>query len=197
MQTPPSGRRGLNLRQRRFVEEYQVDLNGAQAAIRAGYAKASAARQASGLLRRPDVAAAIRAGARAKTDALAITAERVLEEYARIAFANIADYVRFGPDGIHLHDAAHMTRAATAAIAEATESKTSRGGAVRFKLYDKMAALNALARYLGLGAQDKLGPEAEVETPVNETDAFEIARRIAFVLRQGEARQPVAPATKQ
>ena len=33
---------GLNARQQRFVEEYLVDLNATQAAIRAGYSKKTA-----------------------------------------------------------------------------------------------------------------------------------------------------------
>lgn len=40
----------LNAKQRRFAYEYVIDLNGAQAAIRAGYAKRSAESQASRLL---------------------------------------------------------------------------------------------------------------------------------------------------
>lgn len=180
----------MNNKQRRFVEEYQVDMNGAQAAIRAGYAPASAKDRAAALLRRPDVSEAIQAGNAARTEALAVTADRVVAEYARIAFSNITDYASFGPDGIVLHDTSGMTAAATAAISEATESKTSRGGTVRFKLYDKLAALNALARYLGLGAPDKLPTEADATPVADPADAFEIARRIAFVLKQGEAHRP-------
>lgn len=49
----------LTPKQRRFVEEYCVDLNGTQAALRAGYAPKNAAVQAHYLLRNPKVRAVI------------------------------------------------------------------------------------------------------------------------------------------
>jgi phage terminase small subunit len=49
----------LTPRQRRFVDEYMVDLNATQAAIRAGYSKRTAAKIASQLLDKTGVAAAI------------------------------------------------------------------------------------------------------------------------------------------
>ena len=187
----------MNAKQRRFVEEYQVDLNGAQAAIRAGYAVRSAKVRAYKLLQRADIAAAVARGKAERVEALSLSADRVLQEYARIAFADIAEYLSFGPDGLVIKETAALAPGATAAIAEVTESKTSRGGTVRFKLYDKLAALNALARYLGLGSQEKLLASDVVEASAVETDVFEIARRIAFALRQAEpertAAQQIAP----
>lgn len=47
----------LTVRERRFTLEYMRDLNGTQAAIRAGYAEKNAASQASRLLRKPEVRA--------------------------------------------------------------------------------------------------------------------------------------------
>ena len=49
--------RPLTDRQRAFVLEYLRDLNGTQAAIRAGYAEDRAASTASRLLRRPEIRA--------------------------------------------------------------------------------------------------------------------------------------------
>lgn len=45
----------VTLKRARFVEEYLVDLNGKQAAIRAGYSRKTAELQASRLLRCPKV----------------------------------------------------------------------------------------------------------------------------------------------
>lgn len=58
-------------KQARFVSEYLVDLNGKQAAIRAGYAAHTADRQASRLLTKAEVRAAVTAG---KTKLAAVTA---------------------------------------------------------------------------------------------------------------------------
>lgn len=172
-------------RQRRFVDEYLVDLNATRAALRAGYAPKSA-RDAWRLLRRADVAAAVAEGQERKATALEISAERVLAEYAKIAFANMADYAVFGPDGLVLKDMAALAPEQTAAVAEASESKTQHGGTVRFKLHDKLAALHALSRHIGLAAPEKLALTDAAGEDAPKVDVYEIARQIAFALRQGE-----------
>ena len=180
-------RDGLTPRQQRFVREYLVDLNGTQAAIRAGYTKRSARTIAQANLRNPSIADAISVAAKQRAERLDLSADRVFAEYARIAFANMGDYAHFGPDGVTLADMSKLSEAQTAAIAEVSESKTQHGGTVRFKLHDKLAALNALSRHLGLGAPDGRGRDDEAEATL---DAYEIARRIAFALKQGEAALP-------
>jgi phage terminase small subunit len=51
----------LTPKQNRFVEEYLLDLNPTQAAIRAGYSVRTATQQASLLLQSTEIAAAIQA----------------------------------------------------------------------------------------------------------------------------------------
>lgn len=86
----------LNPKQEAFVREYLVDLNGKQAAIRAGYSPKTAEVQASRLLSHVKVQEAIAAGKQAIAERTGITLERVLEEYARIAFADIRDVMEWG-----------------------------------------------------------------------------------------------------
>lgn len=179
-------------KQQRFVEEYLIDLNGTQAAIRAGYGPRRASESARRTLKNLEVADAIAAGMRAKRRRAEISADRVIEEYARIAFADIAEFVRFGPDGMEILEVAALSKEQTAAIAEVTESKTQRGGTVRFKLHDKLAALNALARHLGMNAPEKLALTDTAGADAEPVDAYEIARRIAFALRQGEEARRLA-----
>ena len=52
-------KRDLTPKQQRFVEEYLIDLNGTQAAIRAGYAVSGAAVEASRLLTNANISEAI------------------------------------------------------------------------------------------------------------------------------------------
>lgn len=85
----------LNTKQQRFVEEYLVDLNGTQAAIRAGYAVKGAATQASRLLLNVEIQAAITAGRKQMADATGITAEKVLERWWQLATANPAEVSQF------------------------------------------------------------------------------------------------------
>lgn len=70
----------LPSKQARFVAEYLVDGNGAQAAVRAGYARSGAKVQAARLLKNEHVLAAVRSGQREISDRLALSRERVVSE---------------------------------------------------------------------------------------------------------------------
>jgi phage terminase small subunit len=84
----------LTPKQSRFVEEYLVDLNGKQAAIRAGYSANTAEVQASRLLRIVKIQVALSAAMRARSRNTEVTPDRVLAELAKIGFANMRDYGR-------------------------------------------------------------------------------------------------------
>jgi len=81
----------MSPKQARFVEEYLIDANGAQAAIRAGYSPKTAGIQAAQLLANPEIAAAIEAAMSERAEKLEITSERVLAEIAVMAFYDLAD----------------------------------------------------------------------------------------------------------
>jgi phage terminase small subunit len=83
----------LTLKQARFAEEYIVDLNGKRAAIRAGYSAKTAEVQASRLLRHAQVRAALKAAVQARSKRTQITADSVVTELAKLAFANLGDYL--------------------------------------------------------------------------------------------------------
>lgn len=68
----------LTTRQARFVEEYLVDGNGNQAAIRAGYSASGAYTEASRLLRNAEVAKAIKTRQEADSERLRVSRERVV-----------------------------------------------------------------------------------------------------------------------
>lgn len=69
---------GLNERQRLFVREYLVDLNGTQAAIRAGYSPKRAAEIAYENLRKPQIEAAIAEAHKAREKRVELDADWVL-----------------------------------------------------------------------------------------------------------------------
>jgi len=145
----PKGR-GLTAKQEQFVQEYMIDLNATQAAIRAGYKPSSAEDIGRQLLRKTPVAAAI---ARAKAERARRTgfnADRVLEELALIAFADLGEFVEFGPGGIRIKDAEGLDVRMRRAMAEVTETKTETGGSLKFKLHDKLGALKLLGQHLGM-----------------------------------------------
>jgi phage terminase small subunit len=154
----------MSPRQRRFIDEYLVDLNGTQAAIRAGYAPKRASNSAWRLLRRPAIAAAVHEAMAARETRTRITADRVLKEYARIAFADMRRVTEWGPEGVKLRPHTAVSEDDAAAIAEIA-SGSDKGGRGRIKLHDKKGALDAIARHLGLfgGAGTVADPQARAK----------------------------------
>jgi phage terminase small subunit len=71
-----------------FAKEFLVDLNGTQAAKRAGYSEKSAGSQAERLLKDVDVRKLIDAAMQKRSDKIEITADRVLRQIALRAFAD-------------------------------------------------------------------------------------------------------------
>ena len=69
----------LTDKQRRFVDEYLVDLNATQAAIRAGYSKRRASEIGSQNLRKPEIAEAISAAQAERSQRTQITQDYVLQ----------------------------------------------------------------------------------------------------------------------
>jgi phage terminase small subunit len=148
----------LTPKQQRFIQEYLIDLNGTQAAIRAGYSARTANEQGSRLLANASVRTALAEAQEALSKATGITAERVLRELALLGFANMADYMRVGSDGDAYLDFSKLTREQAAALAEVTveDFKDGRGEdardvrRVKFKLADKRAALVDIGKHLGM-----------------------------------------------
>ncbi|MBY5465272.1 terminase small subunit [Rhizobium leguminosarum] len=144
-------------KQKRFVAEYLIDLNATQAAIRAGYSKKTATVQASRLLTNAKVQEELSKQQSKVAERLEITKERIVDELAKIGFANMLDYMRAGPDGDPYLDFSGLTRDQAAALSEVTveDFKDGRGEEardvrrVKFKLHDKKGALVDLAKMLG------------------------------------------------
>lgn len=143
-------------RERRFCEEYLVDLDARAAALRAGYPP-GAAEGAAGWLRpgdrdyRPGVHDGVRRRMAERSRRTGITADRVLREYARVAFASVADVLDFS-DGLRLRDGADPE---VLAAVQSIKCKASADGRLLdcdLKLLDKLKALEVLGRHLGLFA---------------------------------------------
>lgn len=76
----------LTAKQQRFVDEYLIDLNATQAAIRAGYSEKTANEQASRMLANVNIQQLIQNAINNRSIKTEITQERVLLEIARLAF---------------------------------------------------------------------------------------------------------------
>jgi phage terminase small subunit len=137
----------LNPRQRRFVEEYLIDLDGRRAAISAGYSPRMNCAPHK-LLRNPAIARAIGDAMAARAKRTGISRERVLAEYARIAFADMRALAEWGPQGAAIIHADGLSDDALAAIALVADISGDGDGQLRLERFDKMKALEALARLL-------------------------------------------------
>lgn len=85
----------LTAKQQRFVEEYLVDLNATQAAIRSGYSAKTARSVGAENLTKPDIQAAIQERRSRIAAKLEVTQERIVAELARIAFSDIRKVVKW------------------------------------------------------------------------------------------------------
>jgi phage terminase small subunit len=140
----------LTTRQERFVQHYLALGKGAEAARRAGYSARSAYAIADKLLNTPRVAAAISSATAARAKELAFDAERVLQEFAAIAFSDLRHLFDWDENGLRLKQGALLDPAMSAAIAAIDAQGEGDNKRVKLKLHDKIKALMQLARYLGL-----------------------------------------------
>lgn len=145
----------LNPRQRRFIEEYIVDLNGTQAAIRAGYSRRSAAADASVILINPKVQLEIEKAIKARSERTFIRQDRVVRELAILGFSDVRNYV-VGDDGeVELaEDVPDAAFRAISSIRRKIRTITTKGGSVvverdvELKLWNKNNALELLGKNL-------------------------------------------------
>ena len=85
----------LTEKQKRFGDEYLIDLNGTQAAIRAGYSTRTAKAIAAENLTKPAVVAYIQAAMNARAERTQITQDQVLRRWHQIAFADANDLIEY------------------------------------------------------------------------------------------------------
>lgn len=84
---------GLTAKQHRFVDEYLVDLNATQAAIRAGYSADTAGAIGHENLKKPEIQLALQEARKEQQKRTGITADAVLLEIANVAMADARELV--------------------------------------------------------------------------------------------------------
>lgn len=149
----------LTDKQKRFCQEYIIDLNGTQAAIRAGYSKNTARQIAEQNLSKLDIQEYISSLQQKIGDKLEITAERVIGEIAKLAFSNVQDFLEADNTITDISALSRDTAAAVESIKKTTTEWGSddKGGTkthISFKLYDKISALEKLGKHLGIFEMD-------------------------------------------
>jgi phage terminase small subunit len=142
----------LNKRQTVFVYEY-IKSGNATAAYKIAYETQSdevAAVNGSKLLRNAKVKNEILSFKQAMKEKTTVTLERLTEELAKVAFANIQDYLT---DDHQIKDFTQIKRSKAAAIASikttVTEGKDWSKTSKEFKLHSKLDAIDKLLRIVG------------------------------------------------
>ncbi len=140
----------LSKQYKKFCLEYLVDLNGTQAAIRAGYSKRTADRKAYQLLRIVEIQKEIDRLIKKLSDKTEVTIQRVLEELARIAFLDPKDIFDKDMDLLPLSEMSEDARRAIAGIETITSTSQKGNGYTtrKVKLINKDRALELIGRHL-------------------------------------------------
>lgn len=177
----PASDHELSAKQAQFVQEYLIDLNGTQAAIRAGYSAKTAAQISDSLLRRPHIKTAMQNAMAERVKRTQITQDDVLRELAKIGFSDIRRIVSWGPEAkrdpedgetdylpaVRLIPSNEIDDDTAGAISEVSEGREG----LKVKLYDKRAALVDIGKHLGMfkNSMELTGPDGAPLGPVTLT----------------------------
>ena len=158
----------MTKKQKRFVEEYLIDLNATQAAIRAGYSPDSAKEIGSENLTKPDIAKAVDQAIAERSRRTGVNADRVVRELAKIAFVNAGEVVDL--DTALLMD--KISDDDMAAIQSVKVKTFGEDGIEReVKLADKLKALELLGKHLGL-FKDKVEINGNVKADMSSLSSI-------------------------
>lgn len=162
----------LTKKQKLFVEEYLIDLNATQAAIRAGYSPDTAQQMGSENLSKPVIKNAIDKAMADRSRRTGINQDRVIQEIAKMAFLNPVDVIDMDEATIK----GEANRDDTACIASVkVKVIPGEGGNIterEVKTYDKLKALELLGKHLGMFT-DKLKMEGNLPVVIMGDDQLE------------------------
>ena len=171
----------LTAKQEKFCNEYLIDLNATQAAIRAGYSSKTANRIATENLSKPVISQYIQEQRQKTAEKAEITRDKIVNEYAKLAFFDIRKILTV--DG-GLKDTTEWDDDSAAAIAglESYDEKEPDSGMVlgtvrKIKISDKRAALDSLCKVLGYNAPEKSELKID-QSPFNDSQVEKILHEI-------------------
>lgn len=132
---------GLEQDEELFCYHYMKTFNATNAAVAAGVSPNISYQWAYQKLKEPHIHAYLSYVKQQRNQELFIDAMRVLDEYVKIAFADMTDYVTFGSSGVSLKPSTKVDGQLITKIREGKDGVT-------IELADKMKALDMLAKHL-------------------------------------------------
>ena len=140
----------MTKKQKVFVEEYLIDLNATQAAIRAGYSVDSARDIGCENLTKPNIQEAIAKAMAERSKRTGVNQDRVVLELAKIAFVNAKNVID-AEDGSIRADATEDDLACVQSVkVKKMDGEKGYSEEREVKLYDKLRALEKLGQHLGM-----------------------------------------------
>ena len=150
-------------KQKRFVEEYLIDLNATQAAIRAGYSPDTAKEIGAQNLTKLNISAAIAKAMAERSKRTGVNQDRIVLELAKIAFVNPAEFTDVENGAILGNASPDDTAAIQSVKVKRFSTKDGDGTEREIRFHDKLRALELLGRHVGMW-NDKLN--VNVNLPV-------------------------------
>lgn len=155
----------LTAKQKKFVEEYLIDLNATQAAIRAGYSPDTAYSVGSENLKKPEIKASIDKAMAERSRRTGISQDRVIQELARIAFVNPQKVIQTSNASVRQDISEDDAACIQAVKVKMSESENGSSCEREVRLNDKLKALELLGKHLGMFT-DKA--QIEIAVPIFE-----------------------------
>lgn len=136
----------LSAKRQRFVDEYCIDFNGTQAAIRAGYSVNSANMQAARLLANDNIRKALDEKRLEIAESSKLKVSDVIDELRNIAFSDITQVISFNNSKAKIKSSRKLSEDARKVIASVSQTQSG----LTIKMHDKVKALELLGRYLNI-----------------------------------------------
>ena len=161
----------LTKKQKLFIDEYLIDLNATQAAIRAGYSVDTASAIGCENLTKPNIQQAIAVAMAERSKRTGVNQDRVVLELAKIAFVKMTDIV---DDHGRIKGTATDDDLACIESIKYKESDNEFGGSVEreVKIGSKLKALELLGKHLGMW-NDKVDLNITSPIVISGEDALE------------------------
>ena len=151
----------LNDKQILFCQEYLIDLNATQAAIRAGYSVKTAGQQGFDLLKNPEIQSRITKNMKKREERTEITQDRVLKELGRLAFLDIRKAFDDNGNLLPIKDMDDETAAAISGLEVVRAGEGFTDITSKIRLIDKKGSLELVARHLGMFEKDNKQRKSE------------------------------------
>jgi phage terminase small subunit len=140
----------LSPKRERFSQEYIIDLNGKQAAIRSGYSEKSAEVTASRLLSNVNVKARIAQLMAERAKRCEVKQDDVITELKHLGFSDMRNLAEWNSVLVKLKDSSEISDADAACVESVSQTVSKDGGSLSIKLHSKTKSLELLARHLGM-----------------------------------------------